>query len=32
MPSPRQVLVVDRPGGGLPALVLRNNGSAAIVQ
>ena len=32
MPSPQQVLIVDRPQGGLPALVLRNNGSAAIVQ
>lgn len=32
MPSLQQVLVVDRPSGGLPALVLRNNASAAIVQ
>jgi hypothetical protein len=32
MPNPQQLLVIDRPGGGLPRLVLRNNASAAIVQ
>jgi FG-GAP-like repeat/FG-GAP repeat len=32
MPAPQQLLVIDRPGGGLPRLLLRNHSSAAIVQ
>ena len=32
MPSPQQLLVIDRPEGGLPRLILRNQDSAAIVQ
>jgi len=32
MPNPQQLLVIDRPGGGLPELLLRNQDSAAIVQ
>jgi hypothetical protein len=32
MPNPQQILVIDRPGGGLPELLLRNQNLAAIVQ
>ena len=32
MPNPQQLLVIDRPGGGPPALLLRNQDSAAIIQ
>ncbi|MGA3090156.1 MAG: VCBS repeat-containing protein [Terriglobales bacterium] len=32
MPNPQQLLVIDRPGGGTPRLLLRNQDSAAIVQ
>ena len=32
MPNPQQLLVIDRPGGGPPSLLLRNQDSAAIIQ
>jgi hypothetical protein len=32
MPNPKQILVIDRPGSGLPELLLRNQNVAAIVQ
>lgn len=32
MPGPQQLLAIDRPGGGLPRLLLRNKDLAAIVQ
>jgi len=32
MPGPQQLLLIDRPGGGLPRLLLRSNDLAAIVQ
>jgi FG-GAP-like repeat len=32
MPNPQQLLVIDRSGGGLPRLLLRNQDSVAIVR
>jgi len=32
MPNPQQLLLIDRPEGGLPRLVLRNHDRVAIVQ
>ncbi len=32
MPQPQQLLLIDRPEGGLPRLLLRNNDLAAIAQ
>jgi hypothetical protein len=32
MPNPQQLLLLDRPSGGLPILVLRSNDAAAIIQ
>jgi hypothetical protein len=32
MPNPQQLLLIDRPSGGLPILVLRSHDSAAIIQ
>ncbi len=32
MPNPQQILVMDRPGGGLPELLLRNQNLAAIIR
>ena len=32
MPNPQQLLVIDRPGGGPPRLLLRNQDSEAMIQ